>query len=55
MSTDYLQQQTRKILSKEQIGKSEFRNAINLVFLDEIPDCTIASFLTALTYRGVQL
>jgi anthranilate phosphoribosyltransferase len=53
MSTEYLQQQTRKILSKEQIGKSEFRNAINLVFLDEIPDCTIASFLTALTYRGV--
>jgi anthranilate phosphoribosyltransferase len=53
MSTKYLQQQTRKILSNEQLGKSEFKNTINLVFLDEIPDCTIASFLTALTYRGV--
>ena len=53
MSTEYLQKLTRKIISNEQLGKSEFKNAINLVFLDEIPDCTIASFLTALTYRGV--
>jgi anthranilate phosphoribosyltransferase len=53
MSTEYLQQQTRKILSNEHIDDNEFRNAINLIFYDEIPDCTIASFLTALTYRGV--
>ena len=53
MSTEYLQLQTRKILAKGNIDASEFRNAINLILLDEIPDCTIASFLTALTYRGV--
>lgn len=27
--------------------------AVNLIFLDEIPDSTIASFLSALTFRGV--
>lgn len=53
MSTEYLQKQTRKILSKEDIDEIDFRNAINLIFLDEIPDSTIASFLTALTSRGV--
>jgi anthranilate phosphoribosyltransferase len=53
MTTEYLQEQTRRIISKEQIHVTEFRNAINLIFLDEIPDSTIASFLTALTYRGV--
>ncbi len=53
MSTEYLQLQTRKILAKENIDESEFRNSINLIFLDEISDSTIASFLTALTYRGV--
>jgi anthranilate phosphoribosyltransferase len=53
MSTEYLQKQTRKILSKEDIDEIDFRNAINLIFLDEIPDSTIASFLTALTFRGV--
>jgi anthranilate phosphoribosyltransferase len=53
MSIEYLQLQTRKILSKVNIDKDEFANAINLLFSDEIPECTIASFLTALTYRGV--
>jgi anthranilate phosphoribosyltransferase len=53
MSTEYLQQQTRKVLSNEHINENEFRNAINLIFVDEIPDPTIASFLTALTYRGI--
>lgn len=53
MSTEYLQQQTRKILSKENIDESDFRKAINFIFLDEIPNSTIASFLTAITYRGV--
>lgn len=53
MSTEYLQKQTRKILSKEDIDEIDFRNAINLIFLDEIPDSTIAAFLTALTFRGV--
>ena len=53
MSTEYLQKQTRKILSKEDIDEIDFRNAINLIFLDEIPNSTIAAFLTALTFRGV--
>ena len=53
MSTEYLQKQTRKILSKEDIDEIDFRNAIKLIFLDEIPDSTIASFLTALTSKGV--
>jgi len=53
MSIEYLQLQTRKILSKLNIDENEFANAINLLFSDEIPECTIASFLTALTYRGV--
>lgn len=53
MSTKYLQKQTRKILSKEDIDADDFKNAINLIFLDEIPDPTIASFLAALTFRGV--
>ena len=30
-----------------------FSNKVNLIFSDEIPDSTIASFLTALTFRGV--
>ena len=53
MSTEYLQKQTRKILSKEDIDVIDFRNSVNLIFLDEIPDSTIASYLTALTFRGV--
>lgn len=53
MSTEYLQKQTRKILSKEDIDVIDFRNSVNLIFLDEIPDSTISSFLTALTFRGV--
>ena len=53
MSTEYLKKQTRKILSKEDIDEIDFRNAINLIFLDEIPDSTIAAFLTAVTFRGV--
>lgn len=53
MSTEYLQKQTRKILSKEDIDEIDFRNSVNLIFSDEIPDSTIASFLTALTFRGV--
>lgn len=53
MSTEYLQKLTRKILSKEDIDADDFTNAVNLIFLDEIPDSTIASFLAALTFRGV--
>jgi anthranilate phosphoribosyltransferase len=53
MSIEYLQKQTRKILSKEDIDEIDFRNSVNLIFSDEIPDSSIASFLTALTFRGV--
>lgn len=53
MSREYLQKQTKKILSKEDIDADDFVEAINLIFLDEIPDSTIASFLAALTFRGV--
>ena len=53
MSTEYLQRQTSKILLRENIGESDVKNALNLVFSDKIPDCTIAAFLTALTFRGV--
>jgi anthranilate phosphoribosyltransferase len=53
MSIEYLQKQTRKILSKEDIDEIDFRNSVNLIFSDEIPDSTIASFLTALTFKGV--
>lgn len=53
MSTEYLQKQTRKIISRENIDEDDFTNAINLIFMDEIPDSTIASFLAALTFRGV--
>ena len=53
MSAEYLQKQTRKILSKEDIDEIDFRNSVNLIFSDEIPDSTIASFLSALTFRGV--
>jgi len=53
MSTEYLQKQTRKIISKEDIDATDFTNAVNLIFMDEIPDPTIASFLAALTFRGV--
>jgi anthranilate phosphoribosyltransferase len=53
MSREYLQNQTRKILSKKDIDSDDFVKAINLIFLDEIPDSTIASFLAALTFRGI--
>ncbi|HJU78875.1 MAG TPA: anthranilate phosphoribosyltransferase [Nitrososphaeraceae archaeon] len=53
MSTEYLQKQTRKFLSKEAIDEDDFAKAINLIFLEEIPDSTIASFLAALTFSGV--
>jgi anthranilate phosphoribosyltransferase len=53
MSTEYLQKQTRKIISKKDIDVDEFTNAVNLIFMDEIPDSTIASFLAALTFRGI--
>jgi len=53
MSAEYLQKQTRKILSKEDIDEIDFRNSVNLILSDEIPDSTIASFLSALTFRGV--
>jgi len=53
MSTEYLQKQTRKILSKEDVDADDFTNAVNLIFMDEIPDSTIASFLAALTFRGI--
>ena len=41
MSTEYLQKQTRKILSKEDIDEIDFRDSVNLIFSDEIPDSTI--------------
>ena len=53
MSTEYLQEQTRKILSNDDIDKFEFRNAINHLLLKDIPDSAIAEFITALTNRGV--
>lgn len=53
MSIEHLQKQTRKILSKEDIDADDFTNAVNLIFVDEIPDPTIASFLAALSFRGV--
>ena len=53
MSTEYLQKQTRKILWKEDVGADDFTNAVNLIFMDEIPESTIASFLAALTFRGI--
>ena len=53
MSTEYLQKQTRKILLKEDIDADAFTNAVNLIFLDEIPDSTIATFLAAVTFRGI--
>ncbi len=53
MSTEYLQKQTRKILSEDGIDADDFRKAVNLIFIDEIPDSTIASFLAALTFKGV--
>ncbi len=53
MSKEYLQKQTRKILSEDSIDANDFMKAVNLIFLDEIPDSTIASFLSALTFRGV--
>lgn len=53
MSTEYLQKQTRKILSKEDVDADDFTNAVNLIFMDEIPDSIIASFLAALTFRGI--
>jgi anthranilate phosphoribosyltransferase len=53
MSTEYLQKQTRKILSKEDINADDFTNAVKLIFMDEIPDPTIASFLAALSFRGI--
>ena len=53
MSTEYLQQQTRKILLNDDIDEIEFRNAIDHLLLEDIPDCTIAAFITALTIRGV--
>ena len=53
MSTEYLQKQTRKILSEDGIDADDFTKAIDLIFIDEIPDSTIASFLAALTFRGV--
>jgi anthranilate phosphoribosyltransferase len=53
MSTEYLQQQTRKILSHEDIDEFEFRNAINHLLLKDIPDSAIADFITALTNKGV--
>jgi anthranilate phosphoribosyltransferase len=53
MSTEYLQKQTRKILSQDGIDADDFRKAVNLIFIDEIPDSTIASFIAALTFRGV--
>ena len=53
MSTEYLQTQTRKLLSKDGIDAGDFVKAIDLIFLEEIPDSTIASFLAALTFRGV--
>jgi len=53
MSKEYLQKQTRKILSGDDIDAEDFMKAVNLIFLDEIPDSTIASFLAALTFRGV--
>ncbi|HSA73084.1 MAG TPA: anthranilate phosphoribosyltransferase [Nitrososphaeraceae archaeon] len=54
MSTEYLQQQTRKILLTEDIDEFEFRKAIDHLLLEDIPDCTIAAFITALTSRGVK-
>lgn len=53
MSIENLQKQTRKLLSKEKIDEEDFNEAVNLVFVEEIPDSTIASFLAALTFRGV--
>lgn len=53
MSTEYLQKQTRKILSEDGIDADDFRKAVNLIFIDEIPDSTIASFIAALAFRGV--
>jgi anthranilate phosphoribosyltransferase len=53
MSNEFLQKQTRKILSEDDIDEDDFMKAINLIFLDEIPDSTIASFLAALSFRGV--
>jgi anthranilate phosphoribosyltransferase len=53
MSTEYLQKQTRKILSNKDIDADDFANAVNLIFMDEIPDPTIASFLASLSFRGV--
>ncbi|MDW0235683.1 MAG: hypothetical protein QOA08_04835, partial [Nitrososphaeraceae archaeon] len=53
MSTEYLQQQTRKILLNDDIDEFDFRNAIDHLFLEDIPDSTIAAFIKALTIRGV--
>ncbi len=53
MSTEYLQKQTRRILSNKDIDSDDFANAVNLIFMDEIPDPTIASFLAALSFRGI--
>ncbi len=53
MSTEYLQKQTRKILSEDGIDADDFTKAVNLIFIDKIPDSTIASFLAALTFKGV--
>lgn len=53
MSTEYLQMQTRKLLSKDSVNADDFIKAIDLIFLEEIPDSTIAAFLSALTFRGV--
>jgi anthranilate phosphoribosyltransferase len=53
MSTEYLQQQTRRILLNDDIDEFEFRNAIDHLFLEDIPDSTIAAFIKALTIRGV--
>jgi anthranilate phosphoribosyltransferase len=53
MSTEYLQQQTRKILLNDDIDEFDFRNAINHLFLEDIPDSTIGAFIKALTIRGV--
>ena len=38
MSKEYLQKQTRKILSDDSIDADDFMKAVNLIFLDEIPD-----------------
>ena len=38
MSTEYLQQQTRRILLNDDIDEFEFRNAIDHLFLEDIPD-----------------